>query len=132
MALGKLFKGYSTVGQTTTSGTTLYDIDLIKQDITNHFSIKKGEKLENPDFGTTIPWLLFEPFTEEIETAIEEDVISIFAYDPRVQLKVVQVVKNEDAQSIVISCEVDFLPFNVTDGIAWEFRDDGTIIMLSS
>jgi len=45
----------------------LYDIDLVKQDIINHFHIRKGEKLENPDFGTIIWDLLFEPFTQEVK-----------------------------------------------------------------
>ena len=86
MALNRIFKGYSTVEASSINDSVLYDIDLIKRDITNHFSIKRGEKLENPNFGTTIPWLLFEPFSDEIEKAIEEDVINIFTYDPRVRL----------------------------------------------
>jgi phage baseplate assembly protein W len=131
MALNRLFKGYSTVGAATTSDSVLYDIDLIKRDITNHFSIKRGEKLENPNFGTTIPWLLFEPFSDEIEKAIEEDVISIFSYDPRVRLNVVEVLKDYNRQSITVNCEVTYVPFNVTDGISWQFGEDGNIIMLS-
>ena len=131
MALNRIFKGYSTVDAATTSDSVLYDIDLIKRDITNHFSIKRGEKLENPNFGTTIPWLLFEPFSDEIEKAIEEDVINIFTYDPRAQLNVVEVIKDYDRQSITVNCEVTYVPFNVTDGISWQFGEDGTIIMLS-
>ena len=132
MALGKLFKGYSTTGTTDASQTVLYDIDLIKQDILNHFSIKRGEKLENPNFGTTIPWLLFEPFTTEIEKAIEEDVINIFNYDPRVRLNVVEVIKHEENHSIVVICDVTFIPFDTSGSISWEFGQDGSITMLTS
>ena len=131
MALGKLFKGYSTVGKVNVTSTVLYDIELIKRDLLNHFSIKRGEKLENPNFGTTIPWLLFEPFNETIEKAIEEDVISIFAYDPRVQLNIVEVIKDEDRQSITVNCDVTYVPFDINEGIAWEFGTDGTINMLA-
>jgi phage baseplate assembly protein W len=131
MALNRIFKGYSTVEASSINDSVLYDIDLIKRDITNHFSIKRGEKLENPNFGTTIPWLLFEPFSDEIEKAIEEDVINIFTYDPRVRLNVVEVLKDYDRQSITVNCEVTYVPFNITDGISWEFGEDGTIIMLS-
>jgi phage baseplate assembly protein W len=131
MALNRIFKGYSTVEASSISDSVLYDIALIKRDITNHFSIKRGEKLENPNFGTTIPWLLFEPFSDEIEKAIEEDVINIFTYDPRVRLNVVEVLKDYDRQSITVNCEVTYVPFNVTDGISWEFGEDGTITMLS-
>ena len=131
MALNRIFKGYSSVEASSINDSVLYDIDLIKRDITNHFSIKRGEKLENPNFGTTIPWLLFEPFSDEIEKAIEEDVINIFTYDPRVRLNVVEVLKDYDRQSITVNCEVTYVPFNVTDGISWEFGEDGTINMLS-
>jgi phage baseplate assembly protein W len=131
MALNRIFKGYSTVEASSINDSVLYDIALIKRDITNHFSIKRGEKLENPNFGTTIPWLLFEPFSDEIEKAIEEDVINIFTYDPRVRLNVVEVLKDYDRQSITVNCEVTYVPFNVTDGISWEFGEDGTITMLS-
>ena len=51
MAIGKLFKGYSTVGKVNVTSTILFDIELIKRDLLNHFSIKRGEKLENPNFG---------------------------------------------------------------------------------
>ena len=131
MALNRIFKGYSSVEASSINDSVLYDIDLIKRDITNHFSIKRGEKLENQNFGTTIPWLLFEPFSDEIEKAIEEDVINIFTYDPRVRLNVVEVLKDYDRQSITVNCEVTYVPFNVTDGISWEFGEDGTINMLS-
>ena len=131
MALNRIFKGYSSEEASSINDSVLYDIDLIKRDITNHFSIKRGEKLENPNFGTTIPWLLFEPFSDEIEKAIEEDVINIFTYDPRVRLNVVEVLKDYDRQSITVNCEVTYVPFNVTDGISWEFGEDGTINMLS-
>ena len=64
----RTYRGISTVAD---SGTfPLYDISLIKQDITNHFHIRKGEKLENPDFGTIIWDVLFEPLTEEIKDLI--------------------------------------------------------------
>ena len=51
------YKGFSS--QETKSNFKLYDIDLVKQDIINHFYIRKGEKLMNPDFGTVIWDLLF-------------------------------------------------------------------------
>ena len=80
----RTYRGISTVAD---SGTfPLYDISLIKQDITNHFHIRKGEKLENPNFGTIIWDVLFEPLTDEIRDLIIEDVTSIINYDPRVRV----------------------------------------------
>jgi phage baseplate assembly protein W len=130
MAVGKIFSGFTTVGVADITQTKLYDTNLIKQDLLNHFSIRRGEKLENPNFGTIIPWLLFEPFTDEIEQAIEDDVEQIFSYDPRVQLEVVEVIKDEDRHTITVNCQVFFIPFNSNDTISWEFLEDGTIRML--
>ena len=56
------YKGFSS--KENTVGYKLYDIDLVKQDLINHFYIRKGEKLENPDFGTVIWYVFFEQFTE--------------------------------------------------------------------
>ena len=47
-----LYKGFSTYNRS--KRFTVTDLDLIKQDIFNHFNIKKGEKLMQPAFGTTI------------------------------------------------------------------------------
>ena len=56
------YKGFSTLDEIQSS-TTLYDIALIKQDIINHFHIRKGEKLSDPNFGTIIWDVLFEHLT---------------------------------------------------------------------
>ena len=47
------YKGFSTVGRN--QKFRLTDFDLVKQDLINHFNIRKGEKLMNPNFGTVIP-----------------------------------------------------------------------------
>lgn len=62
----------------------LTDFDLVCQDIFNHFSIRKGEKLMNPKFGTIIWDLLFEPFADTVRELITEDIKTIVNYDPRV------------------------------------------------
>jgi CRISPR/Cas system-associated protein Cas7 (RAMP superfamily) len=49
----RAYRGISTTNPENTS-FNLYDIALIKQDIINHFHIRVGERLENPEFGTII------------------------------------------------------------------------------
>jgi hypothetical protein len=44
------YKGFSS--NETKNNFKLYDIELVKRDLMNHFYIRKGEKLENPNFGT--------------------------------------------------------------------------------
>ena len=76
----KTYVGFSSVNRDFDSNT-LYDYELARTDLLNAFYIKKGEKLELPDYGTIIYDTLFEPFTSEISKAIEEDVIEIVGRD---------------------------------------------------
>jgi phage baseplate assembly protein W len=79
-----LYKGFSTYRRT--RKFKVADEDLIKQDLFNHFNIRKGEKLMNPGFGTIIWGLLFEPLTDDTKQLIIDDVTAICNYDPRVTL----------------------------------------------
>ena len=79
----QFYKGFSTVDPSSLN-TKLFDFDLIKQDILNMFQTKKGERVMNPDFGTIIWSLIYEPFTDDVKQKISEDVTRILNYDPRV------------------------------------------------
>ena len=76
------YKGFSTYNRM--RKFTLVDFDLIKQDLFKHFSIRKGEKLMNPKFGTIIWGLLFEPMSPDIRDLVSRDVKEIIDYDPRI------------------------------------------------
>lgn len=104
-----------------------YDIDLVKQDIINHFYIRKGEKLMNPDFGTVIWDLLFEPFTEEVKRLITQDVEQIINYDPRIAINGVTI----DATDMGIRIEADltYLPFNINERMVFNFDKENNIIL---
>ena len=58
--VSRAYRGISTVADNKTFA--LYDIALIKQDIINHFHIRQGEKLENPEFGCIICVLTYLPY----------------------------------------------------------------------
>ena len=49
---GNAFKGFSSRSERT--NFKLYDFELIKQDLMNRLSVRKGERVENPAFGTII------------------------------------------------------------------------------
>jgi len=104
----------------------LYDIDLVKQDIINHFHIRKGEKLENPDFGTIIWDLLFEPFTQEVKRLIAKDVEDIVNYDPRISVTAVTVDSTD--QGIRIEADLVYIPFNINERMTFDFDRRNAII----
>ena len=119
------YKGFSSkeIGQK----YKLYDIDLVKQDLINHFYIRKGEKLENPNFGTVIWDMLFEQFTEDVKNIIARDVEDIVNYDPRVTVNTVVVTSTD--QGIQIEANVTYRPFNVNERMTFTFdRTNKTII----
>jgi phage baseplate assembly protein W len=119
------YKGFSS--SETKAGFKLFDIDLVKQDLLNHFYIRKGEKLENPDFGTVIWDLLFEPFTEEVKKMISDDVQTIINYDPRIAVN--SVIVDSTDQGIRIEAELIYLPFNLNERLKFDFdRSNRTII----
>ena len=118
------YKGFSS--QNAKQGFKLYDIDLVKQDLINHFYIKKGEKLQNPDFRTIIWDMIFEPFTEETKKLIADDVETIVNYDPRVVVDSVSVDSTE--MGMRIEASITYLPFNVSDRMTFDFdRTTSTI-----
>ena len=46
------FKGFSSRAEQ--KNFKLYDFEVAKQDLINRLSIRKGERVENPEFGTII------------------------------------------------------------------------------
>lgn len=104
----------------------LYDADLVKQDLINHFYIRKGEKLENPEFGTVIWDILFEPFTEEVKNIISKDVETIINYDPRIQVNEIQIDSTD--QGIRIQADITYIPFNINERMMFNFDKNNSII----
>jgi phage baseplate assembly protein W len=118
------YRGFSS--QETTRNFKLFDYELVKQDIINHFYIRKGEKLENPKFGTIIWDTLFENFTPEIKQAIAKDVEEIINFDQRVVVNSVTVDSTE--QGIRIEAELVYLPQNFTDTLRLSFDRENNIV----
>lgn len=102
------------------------DIDLVKKDILNHFHIRKGEKLENPDFGTVIWDILFEPFTDDVKKLVIKDVEAIINYDPRISVNAVAVDSTD--QGIRIEADITYIPFNITEKMRFNFDRNNNII----
>ncbi len=79
----QFYKGFSTLNPRNTS-SKLYDLELIKQDILNQFTTRKGERLMNPNFGCIIWDVLMEPLTGEVRQALNDNILEICSSDPRV------------------------------------------------
>jgi phage baseplate assembly protein W len=121
----KAYRGISTVNEENNS-FVLYDIGLIKQDLLNHFHIRQGEKLENPEFGCIIWDALFEPLTEALKEAIAQNVTTIVNSDPRVQAD--QVFVNSYESGLQIECVLTYLPYNISEQLKLQFDENNGLI----
>ena len=121
----KAYRGISTVNEENNS-FVLYDIGLIKQDLLNHFHIRQGEKLENPEFGCIIWDALFEPLTETLKEAIAQNVTTIVNSDPRVQAD--QVFVNSYESGLQIECVLTYLPYNISEQLKLQFDEDNGLL----
>jgi phage baseplate assembly protein W len=113
-----MYKGFSTLSSAS-ENFNLYDFDLIKQDLLNHFHVRQGERLMQPTFGTVIWDLLYEPMTEQMKNIIVQNVNKIINHDPRVKPEKVTVSAYE--HGIQIDCVLTFLPYNISQQMQIKF-----------
>jgi phage baseplate assembly protein W len=118
------YRGFSTINRN--KRFRLTDFELIKQDLINHFYIRKGEKLQNPDFGTIIWSMLFENLTPDIKSIIQEDVKRIVTTDPRLQVENILVTEYE--HGLQIELELSTIAENQTEVMRLSFdRSTGNL-----
>jgi phage baseplate assembly protein W len=112
-----IYKGFSTVGRS--KHFRLVDFELVKQDLTNYFNIRKGEKLMNPEFGTIIWDMIFEPLNENTKATIMSDVKRIISYDPRLAAQ--DVIVTEYDRGIQIEIDLIYIQSNQTSRLQLQF-----------
>jgi phage baseplate assembly protein W len=123
--LPRTYRGFSTISADSES-YTLYDLALIKQDIINHFHIRQGERLNNPEFGTIIWDMIFEPLTEDIKDLILKNVEDIINYDPRVRADLITVTSYESG--IQIDCTLTYMPYNISESLRFRFDQENGLL----
>ena len=123
--LPRTYRGFSSISAETES-FALYDLALIKQDIINHFHVRQGERLMNPEFGTIIWDVIFEPLTDNLQSLILKNVEDIINYDPRVIANNVIVTAYESG--IQIECDLTYLPYNVSESLRFRFDQANGLI----
>jgi phage baseplate assembly protein W len=112
--------GYTTVGTDSTT-TQLIGLDLAIRDLTNHFHIRKGEKWTNPEFGSNIPYLVFQPLDDITVSEIRDDVIDIVSYDPRFTLNDTTITVKEDNNYVFVSANLTYIPTTTATELQLKF-----------
>jgi len=111
------YRGFNTIGQVKKFKMT--DLELVKQNLFNHFNIRKGEKLMQPGFGSVIWSMMFEPLNEETKNLIQDDVKKVVGYDPRT--KVTNVIITQFDHGVQLDIEMEYLPGNKSDTLRLTF-----------
>ncbi len=120
--MAKLFSGLSTVGSTKNKNFKLYDIELVRQDLINHFYTRIGERVMRPDYGCRIWDYLMEPYTDYIKGLIETEVKRICNSDQRVKL--VNYTIGEYQNGLAIEVQLNYIPFEKTDEFVLIFENN--------
>lgn len=117
------FRGFSS--RADKSNYKLYDFELIKQDLINRLSVRKGERVENPDFGTIIYDVLFEPLTEATKQAVADDIAQNLNADPRLSTK--EIIVSETDHGISVQATIVYVPYNITEKLVLSFDENAAL-----
>ena len=120
------FKGFSS--RANQQNFKLYDFEVAKQDLINRLSVRKGERVENPEFGTIIYDAIFEPFTDGLKEAIIDDVTANLNADPRISTQ--EILVTEADKGIAIQATITYVPLNITEKLRFNF-DENALLRLS-
>ena len=120
------FKGFSSKADK--KNFKLYDFEVAKQDLINRLSVRKGERVENPEFGTIIYDTLFEPFTDTLKEAILDDITANLNADPRISTT--DIIVTEADHGIAIQATIRYVPLDITEKLQFSF-DENSLLRLS-
>ena len=92
----------------------LKDASAIARSVRNIVMTYPGEKFFQPDFGSKVSWLLFENCDDITASQIQEEIeFSIINYEPRVNLRNVSVITNNDEASFDATITYDIVGADV-------------------
>lgn len=88
----------------------LVDNNLVVQDLLNALSIKQGDKVGQPKYGTTLWEFIFDPNTFELRAQIENEIRRVASLDPRLTIGSIDVFNRENG--VLIELEISITPYN--------------------
>ena len=105
---GPILPDNSAVGDWVLNGGS--DIQVLVSDLRNLLLTQKGERLMNPDFGTQIHKLIFEPDTSVLEAQVQQEVTQAVAkFEPRVNIISIAVERLPNQRQMNVAVQVQAL-----------------------
>ena len=123
MAYSARYRGFSTAVNITSRGKTFSTADqqTVKTDLLNHIYTIPGERVMNPNFGTRIPLMAFEPLDPKTIQIIKDDITKVVNYDPRVKLIDLAVLPLPDNHAIIVLVDLLYVELNVNETLKLSF-----------
>ena len=93
---------------------SLKNFESIKRSVRNIISTNKGERPFNPDFGSNVRALLFEPDSDLLRVALQDEIeTQLLNFEPRIDiLSVVVGNTSEEIDSHELNVIIEFTPIN--------------------
>ena len=87
--------------------------------------MRKGERVENPEFGTIIYDLIFEPLTDAVKQAVADDIAQNLNADPRLSTK--EIIVSETEHGISVQATIVYVPYNITEKLVLSFDENAAL-----
>lgn len=88
----------------------LTDEAVVLRDFLNALNIPQGQKVGQPNYGTTMYSFVFEPNTADVQYRLETELRRVASSDPRITLNEVRAYPQENG--ILVEIEMSVNPFN--------------------
>jgi len=92
----------------------LSDVPLIELDLLNQIFTRRGSRVMMPTYGTRIPEIVFEPLDTTTISDIENELLTVFQFDPRVNLLSMAVTPNYNTNSVAVVAILNYVELNLT------------------
>lgn len=97
------FVGFSTSAEKSGRRSwILYDVELIKQDLMNHFHTRLGERVMRPEFGCRIWDYIMEPNIEQVRNEIVAECERVVRLDTRLDVDEIKLFQKDHLSLIHI------------------------------
>lgn len=88
----------------------IVDAPLVIRDFVNALNIRQGEKVGQPQYGTTLWSFVFEPNTADVQFQLENEIRRVASLDPRMIVNSVKAYPQD--LGILLEVELAVVPFN--------------------
>lgn len=114
----RIYRGLSFRNFSKNKSIKLYDVELVKKDITNNIFTRRGERVKMFSYGSRIPDLVFEPLDDVALNVIEEDIRSIINNEPRVILLNAEIIPRYDQGQVWVKLHLFYLELDFSDTLS--------------